>query len=67
MKINIKYKIWSKIKSLTRNDLDPEPVYNNKSLKNKVKFYKHVIKTDFHNNELLPKKIFMHSSYSERY
>ena len=50
------YEILNKIKSLTKNDLDVEPVYNNKTLNNKVKFYKHIIKADFHNKELPPKK-----------
>ena len=45
-------KISSKSKRLTTNDLDAETVYNDKILKNKVKFYKHVIKVHFHINEL---------------
>ena len=52
-------KIWSKIKSLTKNDFEAEPVYSNKSLKYKVKFYQKVIKTDFHDNK--PHQIYLHA------
>ena len=53
--LDTRSKIWSKIWSLTKNDIDAELVYREKSLKYKVKFYKKVMKVDFHDNKLPPK------------
>ena len=53
-KILNKYlKIWNKIKSLTKTELNSEPVYNNKYIKTKIKNYNHKVYTNFQHNKIL--------------
>ena len=48
-------KILGKIRNKIKKEFGSEPVYNEKNLKNKIKFYKGKIKTNF-SNEKIPKE-----------
>ena len=50
-------KILEKIKNTIKKEFDNEPVYNEKYLKAKIKYYNGKINTNFHNNEI-PKEGF---------
>ena len=45
-------KILEKVKSSLKKEFDSEPVYNEKYLKAKIKFYNGKINTNFHNNKI---------------
>ena len=52
-KILEKYnKIWNKIKSLLKKELNSEPVYNDKYIKTKIKIYDNRVYTNFQNNKI---------------
>ena len=52
-KILEKYsKIWYKIKSLIKKELNSEPVYNDKYIKTKIKIYNDKIYTNFQHNKI---------------
>ena len=44
--------IWEKVKNSIKKEFDCEPVYNEKYLKAKIKFYNGKINTNFHNNKI---------------
>ena len=46
-------KIWKKVKNSIKKEFESEPVYNEKYLKAKIKFYNGKINTNFRNNEIL--------------
>ena len=46
-------KIWKKVKNSIKKEFESEPVYNEKYLKAKIKFYNGKISTNFRNNEIL--------------
>ena len=48
--LEIYYEIWEKVKSSIKKEFDSEPVYNEKYLKVKTKFYNGKINTNFYNN-----------------
>ena len=51
-KILKKYlKIWNKIKSLIKKELNSEPVYNDKYIKTKIKIYNDKVYTNFQHNK----------------
>ena len=61
MKLNVclqkKYnKIWKKVKSTIEKEFDSDPVYNEKYLKAKIKFYNGKIKTNLPKNKI-PKEV----------
>ena len=43
---------WEKVKNSIKNELDSEPVYNEKYLKAKIKSYNAKISINFHNNKI---------------
>ena len=45
-------KVWDKISNVIQKGFDSEPVYNEKYLKTKVKFYNGKINTNFPDNEI---------------
>ena len=45
-------KIWNKIKSLIKKELNSEPVYNNKYIKTKIKIYNDKVYTNFQHNKI---------------
>ena len=52
-KILKKYlKIWNKIKSLIKKELNSEPVYNDKYIKTKIKIYNDKVYTNFQHNKI---------------
>ena len=52
-KILKKYlKIWNKIKSLIKKELNSEPVYNDKYIKTKIKIYNDKVYTNFQHNKM---------------
>ena len=52
-KILKKYlKIWNKIKSLIKKELNSEPVYNDKYIKTKIKIYNDIVYTNFQHNKI---------------
>ena len=52
-KILKKYlKIWNKIKSLIKKELNSEPVYNDKYIKTKIKIYNDRVYTNFQHNKI---------------
>ena len=52
-KILEKYnKIWNKIKSLLKKEINSEPVYNDKYIKTKIKIYDNRVYTNFQNNKI---------------
>ena len=44
--------IWKKVRNIIKQELDSEPVYNEKYLKGKIKSYNGKINTNFHNNKI---------------
>ena len=44
--------IWKKVSNIIKNEFDSKPVYNEKYLKTKMKFYNGKINTNFVNNEI---------------
>ena len=44
--------IWEKVKNIIKKEFDSEPVYNEKYLIAKIKFYNGKINTNFHNNKI---------------
>ena len=51
-KILKKYlKIWNKIKTLNKKELNSESVYNDKQIKTKTKIYKDKVYTNFQHNK----------------
>ena len=44
--------IWEKVRNITKNEFDSEPVYNKKYLRTKIKSYSEQISTNFHNNKI---------------
>ena len=44
-------KIWNKIKSLIKRELNSEPVYNDKYIKTKIKIYNDKVYTNFQHNK----------------
>ena len=44
--------IWEKVSQSIREELDSEPVYNEKYLKTKIKSYQEKININFHYNEI---------------
>ena len=45
-------KIWNKIKSLIKKELNSEPVYNDKYIKTKIKIYNDKVYTNFQHNKI---------------
>ena len=43
--------IWNNVRNSIKNELDCEPIYNRKFLKNKIRSYGNEAK-DFHDNEM---------------
>ena len=46
------FKIWNKIKSLIKKELNSEPVYNDKYIKTKIKIYNDKVYTNFQHNKI---------------
>ena len=44
--------IWEKVKNSIKKEFDNEPIYNEKYVKAKLKFYNRKITTNFHNNKI---------------
>ena len=44
--------LWENVKNIIKKEFDSEPVYNEKYLKAKIKFYNGKINTNFHNNKI---------------
>ena len=44
--------IWEKVKDSLKREFDSKPVYNEKYLKAKTKYYNGRINTNFHNNKI---------------
>ena len=44
--------IGKKLQIISKKELDSEHAYNEKYLRNKIKFYKRKINTNFHNNNI---------------
>ena len=46
------FKIWNKIKSLIKKELNSEPVYNDKYIKTRIKNYNDRVYTNFQHNKI---------------
>ena len=44
--------IWEKVKNSIKKEIDNEPIYNEKYVKAKLKFYNRKITTNFHSNKI---------------
>ena len=49
--------IWKKVSKIIKKEIDSNPVYNEKYMKIKIKFYNGKINANFHNNKI-PKEGF---------
>ena len=45
-------KIWNRIKSIIKKELNSEPVYNAKYIKTKIKIYSDKVYTNFEHNKI---------------
>ena len=50
--LKIYLKIWNKIKSLIKKELNSEPVYNDKYIKTEIKTYNDKVYTNFQHNKI---------------
>ena len=46
-------KVWEKVRNSIKNEFDTGPVFNEKCLRSKVKYFKGKININFHNNKML--------------
>ena len=46
-------KVWDKVGNIIKKGFDSEPVYNEKHVKNKIKFYQEKVNTYIHNDKIL--------------
>ena len=44
--------IWKKVSKIIKKEFDNNPVYNEKYIKTKIKYYNGKINTNFHNNKI---------------